>query len=166
MTSFRYGRGFTLIELIFVMAVLATVLAYAAPILSDFVRGRSLREETRRFLALTRYGRSEAISSSAPLKLWIDPESGDYGIEPFPGYSVDDGKKIEWKLNEDLSFKINASATGKDRRVIIIFRPDGSIDSESVERIEIESRGGESLSIERAASKLEYTLQNNEARGS
>jgi len=157
MASIRGGRGFTLIELILVMAVLAIVLAYAAPILSDFVRGRSLREESRRFLALTRYGRSEAISSSAPMKLWIDPESGDYGIEPFSGYSVDDEKKIEWKLGGELNFKIDSSATGEDGRATIVFWPDGSIDPESLERIAIESSRGEAFEIERAVSGLEYT---------
>ncbi len=157
MASLRGGRGFTLIELILVMAVLAIVLAYAAPILSDFVRGRSLREESRRFLALTRYGRSEAISSSAPMKLWIDPESGDYGIEPFPGYAVDDEKKIEWKLGSELSFKIDSSVTGKGGRATIVFWPDGTIDPESLDQVTIEASRGEAIGIERAASGLEYT---------
>src|SRR5207249_2115896 len=54
--------AFTLIELILVMALLAIVLAVSAPALSTFFQGRTLDSEVRRFLSLTRYGQSRAVS--------------------------------------------------------------------------------------------------------
>src|SRR5689334_18148384 len=57
----RPKRAFTLIELILVMALLAIVMAVSAPALSNFMRGRTLDSEARRFVSLTRYGQSRAV---------------------------------------------------------------------------------------------------------
>ena len=66
------GRGgFTLIELILVMAVLAIVLAIIAPSLGNFFRGRTLDSEARRFVSLTRYAESRAVSEGSPMLLWM-----------------------------------------------------------------------------------------------
>ena len=59
--------GFTLLELILVMATLAIVLSVAAPSLARFFRGRSLDSEARRFLTLTRYGQSRAVAEGEPM---------------------------------------------------------------------------------------------------
>ncbi len=66
--------AFTLIELILVMAMLAIVISVALPSLKGFFRGRNLDSEARRFLSLTRYGQSRAVSEGVPMVLWIaDP---------------------------------------------------------------------------------------------
>jgi type II secretion system protein H len=74
------SRGFTLIELILVMALLVVVLSIAAPSLSRFFRGRDLESEAHRFLALTRYGQNLAVSEGIPYLLWIDRENREYGL--------------------------------------------------------------------------------------
>lgn len=81
-------EGFTLIELILVMAVLAVVLGVAAPSLSRFFQGRKVEEEAMRFVALTHYAQSRAIHEGVPMILWLEPESGRYGVES------------EWKMGE------------------------------------------------------------------
>src|SRR6266516_1572443 len=73
--------AFTLIELIVVMAMLMIVLAVAAPSLSNFFRGRTLDSEARRFVSLTRYGQSRAVSDGVPMLLWIDTRQRAYGWE-------------------------------------------------------------------------------------
>src|SRR5437867_13133540 len=80
--------GFTLIELILVMALLAIVMAFSAPALTSFFRGRTLDSEARRFMALTRYGQSRAISEGVPMMLWIDTRRGTYGLQEEPGYNA------------------------------------------------------------------------------
>src|SRR5437016_14129570 len=78
----RVGKAaFTLIELILVMAMLLIVLAVAAPSLSKFFRGRTLDSEARRFVSLTRYGQSRAVSDGVPSGFWIDPNQGSHGLE-------------------------------------------------------------------------------------
>src|SRR5687767_2693361 len=76
------GRAaFTLIELILVMTILIVVLSVSGPSLVSFFKGRTLDSEARRFLALTRYGQSRAISEGVPISLWIDPKEKKYGLE-------------------------------------------------------------------------------------
>ena len=55
------SAGFTLIELILVMAMLLIVLSLTAPSLAVFFRGRALDSEARRFMTLTHYGQSRAV---------------------------------------------------------------------------------------------------------
>src|SRR6266540_3620386 len=55
-------RAFTLIELLLVMALLLLVFGVTLPSLKGFFRGRNLDSEARRFLSLTRYGQSRAVS--------------------------------------------------------------------------------------------------------
>lgn len=155
-------NGFTLIELILVMAVLATVLALAAPTLSGFVKGRSLQEEARRFLALTRYGRSQAISCSAGMELWLHPESGTYGLKPFSGGAIEGDKPVAWTLGEDLSFEVVPEAINKDGRAAIVFWPDGSIDPDSLDRLTIQEARREAIEIRQMAYGLGYEIPDEE----
>ena len=84
----------TLIELTLVMALLLIVFGVALPSLKGFFRGRSLDSEARRFLSLTRYGQSRAVSEGVPMILWMRPRQGTYGLEQEPGYSEVDRKAV------------------------------------------------------------------------
>src|SRR5437763_11469882 len=64
-------RAFTLIELILVMALMSIVIALIAPSLSNFFRSRTLDSEARRFVSLTRYVQSRAVSEGIPMMVWI-----------------------------------------------------------------------------------------------
>ena len=74
-------HGFTLIEMILVMALLVVAVSMVSPRLSGFIRGRALESEARRVLALTHAARSRAISESMPVLLWLDATVGRYGVE-------------------------------------------------------------------------------------
>lgn len=106
----RGDAGFTLIELILVMAMLLTVIAVAMPSLSHFFRGRTLDSEARRFLSLTRYGQSRAVSEGVPIVLWIDAKQGRYGLEQEAGYSESDPKAVDLELGKDLSLEADVAA--------------------------------------------------------
>ncbi len=101
-----FRRAFTLIELILVMAMLAVVIAVAAPSLSRFFRGRTLDSEARRFLALTHYGQSRAVSEGIPMTLWINTREGAYGLEEAPGYEDYDTKARSYELAKDLEMEV------------------------------------------------------------
>jgi general secretion pathway protein H len=135
----RRRAGLTLIELVLVMAMLAAVLAIALPNLSRFFRGRESQEEVRRFLALTRYGRSVAISKSLVMELWIEPEAGMYGLAPQGSYDIEETDKthIEFEVADGLSMAVDEEMLDEDGLVSILFWPDGSIDEESIESVTI-----------------------------
>src|SRR5258708_7225755 len=74
-------RGFTLIELILVLTLLAVAASLIAPMLSGLVRGRALDSEARRLLSVTRAAQSRAISEGMPMLLWVNAAQGTYGVE-------------------------------------------------------------------------------------
>ena len=86
------GCGFSLIELLLVMALLSIVISITLPSLSSFFRGRALDAEARRLLSLTRYGQSRAVSEGIPMVLWVDAEDRTYGLEQEPGWDDTDAK--------------------------------------------------------------------------
>jgi len=86
--KFAFSRGFTLIEIILVLAVLATVLAVSAPSLGRFFRGRSLDSEAHRLLALTRHAQDRAVSEGIPMILWLDLDARRYGLLADPAWSI------------------------------------------------------------------------------
>ena len=62
----RKQEGFTLLELILVMALLTGVMAVVAPSLSGFLRSAALYEEGRRMLSVIEMTRREAIANGFP----------------------------------------------------------------------------------------------------
>jgi len=99
--------GFTLVELLLVMALLTTVFALAAPSLAGFFRGRTLDNEARRFLSLTRYAQTRAVSEGIPVVLWVDREAGRYGLEQEPSYTEEDPKALAFDLGESLRIEVD-----------------------------------------------------------
>lgn len=147
MISVGSWRGFTLIELILVMMVLSTVLALAAPQLSGFMWGRNLQEEGRRLQALSRYGRSVAVSQSTPMQLWIDPLKGSYGLAPREGYTLEDEKEHDYQLPEGIRFEVSHDALNEDGRAYVSFWPDGTIDEMSLKRLIVFGRDQDALAL-------------------
>src|SRR5580700_9493384 len=82
-----HRKGFTLVELMLVMAVMMIILSIVVPSLKGFFRGRNLDNEAMRFLALTRYGQSRAINEGVPVELWVNTKAGNYGLEALSGYT-------------------------------------------------------------------------------
>ena len=78
--------GFTLLELIAVLALLTVVFAISAPSLAQFFKSRSLVEEARRMLALTEHVRREAISTGAPMQLLFDMNQDVLYVQREDGY--------------------------------------------------------------------------------
>lgn len=111
----RRARGFTLVELLLVLALLLTVLGFAAPTLARFFRGRDLDAEALRFLALTRYGQSRAVSEGVPMVLWIDPEQRRYGLEAEYNYEDQDDRAQEFAVADGLEIEVVQVLTPKVR---------------------------------------------------
>lgn len=159
--------AFTLIELILVMAMLAVVIAVAAPSLSKFFKGRTLESEARRFLSLTHYAQSRAASEGMPVVLWIDVMNHQYGVERDSSYTTEtDERALSYELGEDLVFEVAARnnlapPSQKFRNLSVIrFLPDGSISEQSVETVTIRQSETEALWIVQARNGLTYEIRN------
>jgi len=145
------SRAFTLIELVLVLALLAMAVAVAAPSLSRFFRGRTLDNEARRLLSLTRYAQSRAVSEGVPMLLWLRPDTGAYGLMSETTFTDTDARAVNYELNTDVQMEVDsltseptwkkaALATGSKQ--YIRFTPDGFVADESPAWVWLKSTDG------------------------
>ena len=149
--------GFTLIELILVMALLIIVIAAVAPALSQFFHGRNLDSEARRLLSLTRLAQSRAVSEGTPMRVWFDSANHTYGVlGEYGGSTADNSEKI-FQLDADLAIdvvqdtrnrisspsrapvraKAGMARDGSSTAVGIRFLADGTVDESSPDQIRL-----------------------------
>ena len=169
-------RGFTLVELICVMALLTIVMSLAAPALAHFFRGRTLDSEAQRILGLMRYGQSRAVSEGVPMVLWLDQEKGIYGLRAEMTYTGEDAKETEFELGKDLKmevelpvstlqsvpWKVTEEVAGN--QPAIRFTPDGFIGNNSPERIvirQVHEGDSDEIWIGQSRNRLNYEIQTN-----
>lgn len=110
------ARALTLIELILVMAVMVIAFALLAPSLGNFFRGRTLDSEARRFLSLSRYARSRAVSEGVPMVLWLDPSQHAYGLAEEFSYSAQDEKAVRYQLATDVELELEVDPRARPPR--------------------------------------------------
>lgn len=72
------SRGFTLLELVLVLAVLAIIAGMAAPTLRGFVHGRNVPDAAAQLVSLTRWAHTQAIAEGRVYRLNVDPAAGKY----------------------------------------------------------------------------------------
>jgi len=76
----RHQRGFTLIEILAVVAILALVAAVVVPNLSGF-RMRALRGEAQQLAAQLELARQRAIMTGVPHRVWLELDQAEYRLE-------------------------------------------------------------------------------------
>jgi prepilin-type N-terminal cleavage/methylation domain-containing protein len=74
------SRGFTLIEILAVVAILALVAAFVVPNLGG-LRRRALRAEARQIAAQLELARQRAIVTGIPHRLWLELDEAEYRLE-------------------------------------------------------------------------------------
>jgi prepilin-type N-terminal cleavage/methylation domain-containing protein len=164
------SRGFTLVELILVMALLVIGVSFVTPRMQVFFRGRTLTSEARQMVALMHNGQSRAVSGGVPMTLWFDSDKKKYGIEEEPGYSDKDPKAEEFDLNENLKIEIpegdpsvsqpgtsdvNSAHAGLPK---ITFLPDGSIADTSPKSVRIVDNDGSVLLLKQSRDRTFYEI--------
>ncbi len=154
----RSAQGFTLVELIIVMTLLAIVAALSVPSLSRSMRQRNLDEEATRLLALTEYGRDEAVSQGVPMIVWIDAKSQRYGIAPKAGFDADETRAREYAMNPDVQAQTDKAAGSGGRVEAMEFAPDGSLASSSVDAVRLVDRFNSAIAVSRTSDGWSYEL--------
>ena len=171
--------AFTLIELILVMAMLAIVISLALPSLKGFFRGRNLDSEARRFLSLTRYGQSRAVSEGVPMVLWIDARQKTYGLQAQAGYADTDTNAVQVTVDKGLQVEAVtpqlASLTQSNLWTqgappvgslpMIRFQPDGFISETSPDQVVFRQGADEPIWIAESTNRLKYEIQTSRSPG-
>lgn len=107
--------GFTLIELILVMVILAVVSGAMVPSLTSFRIGRANVNTADQLVALANYARNQAISEGRPYRLNVDPAGGQYWLTAAGDAGVyqpaanDYGDKFDVSTGARLSVQIDPS---------------------------------------------------------
>ena len=168
----RAGRGgFTLIELIFVMLLLAVAASLVAPRMASFFRGRALNFEARRLLSLAQHAQSRAVAEGVPVLLWIDARAGTYGVELAPGH--DDGgdeRAVSYAAEPTVTLQPETGTQAvseqddetlglPEGRAVIRFNPEGYCDEASVARIVLQQREGAALELVQTENRLGYEIR-------
>jgi prepilin-type N-terminal cleavage/methylation domain-containing protein len=166
-------RGFTLIELILVMALLVIAVSFVTPHLQGFFRGRTLQSEARQIISLMHNGQSRAVSGGVPMRLWFDAQNKKYGLEEEPGFNDKDPDAVEFTLNENLRIEIPDDDPSTTQPAVattvednsehaampkITFQPDGSIADTSPRTIRIVDSAGPVLSLTQTRDRNEYEI--------
>lgn len=71
----RTVRGVSLLEMLLVIALLATISVVAAGAMTGGFAGMQLRSEAKRITAQLRYTRTQAIATGQPQRFTIDPQA-------------------------------------------------------------------------------------------
>lgn len=153
------AKAFTLLELVVVMTLLSVVLAIAAPRLAGFMSGRDFREEARRILSLVRHGQSEAISRGQRVEVWFKPETGEYGARTDAVESDENPLAIQFTCREGLTLGIDPDALDDEGEATIVFWPDGTVDSEAVDRVELIENQKATMALVRPETGTGYVLE-------
>ena len=152
------ARGFTLMEFVLVMALLATLMALAAPSLSRSIRQRTLDQEALRFLALTEHARNEAVSRGVPMVIWLEPETHRFGLESKPGHLLIEPRRTEYVLGPDLRFELERGVGLGRSSATIEFGPDGWLLWGSLEWVRLVDRQDTGLLIARGTNGWGYEI--------
>lgn len=112
------GRGFTLVELLVVMAIAGLMLAVTPPLISAALPGVELKASARRTAGALRLTRERAISSGRDQAWQIDIETHRYRI----------GEDRQGRLPDGLELRLVAAEREMrdDSQGGIRFYPDGS----------------------------------------
>jgi type II secretion system protein H len=164
--------AFTLVELILVMVIMLTLLGVVFPSLKGFFRGRNLDNEARRFLSLTRYGQSRAVTEGIPVELWINPKEGSYGLQAVSGYSETQTNPMNFNVDQSIQITFSAPSSILVRSnywtqakaqfgavTKIRFQPDGFISDSSPQKIFLRQGNVSQAVISETPSHLRYDIQ-------
>ena len=136
----RPSSGFTLIELILVMAIMATVMALAAPQLTRWKKGGKLRNAADEFIAATRWARSKAAADGAMYAVAIDKQSGTYRVQMKTGQEYGEAQG-QFRAAPPLPEGVKIESTAE----LIEFYPTGRVDTATVK---FTAEDGDSISVE------------------
>jgi type II secretion system protein H len=170
----RRALAFTLIELIFVLALLAITATFVAASMGAFFRGRALNFEARRLLSLTHYAQSRAVAEGVPVLLWVNAKDSTYGLTTQSSFNDPDGdaKAVTYTTDPSLTLEVPQGVVApvseqEDEKLgitledlsYIRFTPDGFYDDSSVRKITLRQGSEAALELVPTANRLAYEIR-------
>jgi type II secretion system protein H len=159
-------RGFTLIELILVLALLVVITSIAAPPMARFIRGRALDTEARRLISFMHAAQSRAVSEGVPMMLWINEPTGAYGLAAESSGQNSDPKAEQLTVDSTLAIAVQNTGTGVktmfNNLPAIRFLADGTIDEDSPQRLKLTDSDGFTRLLAETPLRMGYEVTANQ----
>ena len=150
--NFRGSAGFTLLELVLVLFIIAVALSVAAPKLRGWSRGRELRDAADQFISVTRYARASAAANCQVYRITIDPQSNTYQLSKRDGQNfIAEGSDLGDVQRLPSGYRLETSA----KESVIDFFPSGRTQPAQVK---LTAANGESLIINCPSAAEEFAL--------
>jgi len=119
----KRGRGFSLMEMLLVLALIAVASLLAVAALGGGMRGMQLRAGAKDLAAQMRFARAVAISSGQPQDVVIDPQARRWQGARGRSGTLPDGGEIVFTGAHASQFSADAGGDGKG---VVRFFPDGA----------------------------------------
>lgn len=159
--------GFTLIELILVLALLVIIVSMTIPHLSGFIKGRALDSEAQRMMSLMHMAQSRAVSEGMPMMLWVDEKGGSYGVQAETSGQNGDPKAEELSLDSTLAIQVTPSQNGTavtfKNLPAVRFLADGTVDQGSPVTLKLTDGGGASRWLAQTSNHHGYEVNDTPA---
>lgn len=114
----RPARGFTLLETLLVVALLAIAAALAAAAVTGGFRGMELRSTAKEMASHLRFTRARAIATGQPQRFVVDPEAH--------AWTAPDGRDGEIPERLSVTFTGAREVQPAEGQGAILFFPDGA----------------------------------------
>jgi prepilin-type N-terminal cleavage/methylation domain-containing protein len=170
--------AFTLVELVIVMSLMVIAISAAAPSFRTFLTGRNQESEAWRFLALTRYGSSRAVSEGLPVDLWINIKQNKYGMAASGGYTETKTNALNFIVDTNVLMVVTQApgmlttvsnvwtplTARRGAMPVIHFQPDGFISDTSPQTIKFTQGQDPEIWIVENTNHTRYEIQLNHAK--
>lgn len=150
-------QGFSLLEIIVVLTLLAIMLAAAAPVFRGAVKGNRQDQAVRNFIAALKFAQERAVADSTEYRVYIDSDGEAYWLLRLSRREGDD-KMFEapaeryagrTTLPESLEFERPSARRDRARDAhYVAFYPNGACDYATIrfrkdkhDRLRIETKG-------------------------
>ncbi|MFH1854329.1 MAG: GspH/FimT family pseudopilin [Candidatus Omnitrophota bacterium] len=150
-------RGFTLVEMLVVLAIIGMMLGISIPFTTGFGKGLRIKTASRAILGTLRVARSNAITFRDKQNVVFDVQAGVYWMEDQNGNIFEKKRKLPGSIRFALPKDSEADPVTFEGDTVI-FGPTGAVEGTSG-CITISDRQGESKTISIISSTGKISIQ-------